>query len=85
MTTLRLHVGQCPLCRQGRLFLFRSVENGQVYAHCEECEQGYRSPDELQYECGFPTLADDGAADWASEDDVGSSVWAGYKVQTATF
>jgi uncharacterized protein (DUF983 family) len=75
------HIGQCPQCRQGRLFLFRNVETGDIYGHCEECEQGYLSPDDLEAEQGgFLTLLDDADAEWATQEEVARSVWANYKL-----
>lgn len=79
--SLSYHIGQCPSCRQGRLFLFRNLTTGDVYGHCEECEQGYLTPDELEAKGGgFLTLVDDADAEWATEEEVGRSVWANYKL-----
>lgn len=75
--TIRYHIGQCPLCRQGRLFLFRNSATGGVYGHCEECEHGFLSPDDLEAgQGGFLTLLDDDEADWATREDIRRSVWA---------
>ncbi len=76
MTTY--HVGNCPACRNGRLFLFRETDTGDVYGHCEECEQGFRSPDEIDANSGFPTLLNPSDAQWATAEDIGRSVWANY-------
>ncbi len=74
----RFHIGQCPMCRQGRLLLFRSLATGDVYGHCEECEQGYLKPDDLNLKGGFLTTLDDSDAEWATAEEVGRSVWANY-------
>lgn len=54
---MQFHAGNCPSCRNGRLFLFRESETGDVYGHCEECEQGYRSPEEIEGKSGFLTYS----------------------------
>jgi len=73
------HVGRCPLCAQGRIILFRRVDSGDVYGHCEECEQGYLSPDELTARGGHLTLLDDADAEPATREDVERSVWANWQ------
>lgn len=79
----KYHVGNCPSCRNGRLFLFHEVDTGDVYGHCEECEQGFRSPDEVETNSGFLTLLNESDADWATEAEIGRSVWANYKIFSA--
>jgi hypothetical protein len=75
------HIGKCPLCAQGRLLLFRNSETGDIYGHCEECEQGYLTPEELEAAGGgFLTTLSDDAAEWASAEEIGRSVWANYRV-----
>ena len=71
----RYHVGNCPTCCNGRLFLFREAATGAVYGHCEECEQGFRTPDDIERETGFLTLLDDCDAEWATEDEIAGSIW----------
>lgn len=72
------HVGTCPCCRNGRLFLFREADTGDVYGHCEECEQGFRSPQEIEANGGFLTLLNPSDADWATDAEISRSVWANY-------
>jgi hypothetical protein len=76
----RYHLGNCPSCRSGRLFLFCEADTGDVYGHCEECEHGYRSPVEIEERGGFLTLLNDSEADWATENEISRSVWANYDV-----
>lgn len=77
----RFHIGICPLCRQGRLMLFRNTASDDVYGHCEECEQGYLSPDELEGRTGgVLTLQSDEEAEWATAEEVRRSVWANYRI-----
>ncbi|CDN58477.1 Hypothetical protein RG1141_PB01290 (plasmid) [Neorhizobium galegae bv. officinalis bv. officinalis str. HAMBI 1141] len=77
---MQFHAGKCPNCHNGRLFLFREIETGDVYGHCEECEQGYRSPDDIESNIGFLTLLDDSDAEWATEVEISRSVWANYRI-----
>ncbi|WP_439618329.1 hypothetical protein [Shinella sp.] len=81
MTTY--HVGNCRKCRNGRLFLFCEADSGDVYGHCEECEQGFRSPDEIDASSGFLTLLNPSEAEWATAEEIGRSVWANYRLFTA--
>jgi hypothetical protein len=76
----RYHAGNCPFCRQGRLFLFRNLATDGVYAHCEECEWGYVTPSDIEVKSGFLTLPDDDDADYATIDEISRSVWASYTV-----
>jgi uncharacterized protein (DUF983 family) len=80
---MEYYAGSCPSCHNGRLFLFRESETGDVYGHCEECEQGYRTPAEIESNCGFLTLLHDADADWATEDEISRSVWANYQIFSA--
>lgn len=77
---MQFHAGHCPSCHNGRLFLFRESDTGDVYGHCEECEHGYRSPAEIESNSGFLTLLNDSDAEWATEDEISRSVWANYQI-----
>ena len=74
----RYHAGNCPFCRQGRLFLFRNGTTEDIYAHCEECEWGYLTPQEVEQTSGFLTLLEDFEADYATLEEISRSVWANY-------
>ena len=63
---MQFHAGNCPSCQNGRLF--------------EECEQGYRSPEEVESKSGFLTLLNDSDAEWATEDEISRSVWANHQI-----
>jgi hypothetical protein len=67
----------CPVCRhQGRLIITRDDTHQSLYLHCDECEQGWRNPDEAHlpeksfltlaetYDTSFPTAAEIDAAGW---------------------
>ena len=51
---------QCPRCRQGRLFIIEDVTHHRLYLHCEECEMGYKRPEDADIPGGgFLTLDED--------------------------
>ena len=72
------HVGQCPSCRQGWLILQRNLSSEDIYAHCEECEQGFITPgdlvltvlDKYDYETENPT-----------REEISRTVWANFIVK----
>ena len=76
----RYYAGNCPSCRQGRLFLFRNLATEDIYAHCEECEWGYITPGDIEAKSSFLTLLDDDDAEYATIDEISRSVWANYTV-----
>lgn len=75
-------VGTCPFCdHQGRLFLQMDLSRHTVYAHCEECEQGYRHPQDLtSHNGGFLTLLEDGESREPTAEEVARSEWAAHLV-----
>jgi len=76
------HAGQCPLCRQGLLYLVRNLADNTVYAHCGECEQGFDTPADIEDKTGYLTLDQDFEAEMATEEDAKRSVWANYALHT---
>ncbi|WP_411034589.1 hypothetical protein [Shinella sp. BYT-45] len=71
------HVGTCPLCNQGRLFLQKNLNASVIYAHCEECEHGYRSPGDIGFpDRGFLTLTEDYDTDDPTREEISRSEWA---------
>lgn len=68
----------CPLCKQGRLFVFKNLSNGKLYLHCEECEQGYYNPNELNKENAFLTLTENFEATEATAEDIKEFKWDRY-------
>ncbi|POR54262.1 hypothetical protein [Bosea psychrotolerans] len=75
----RLHhwVGTCPLCRQGRLILLRNDSSLAIYAHCEECEQGYQDPANIDTARSFLTLDHDYETSDPSLTEIARSQWHG--------
>jgi hypothetical protein len=71
-------VGTCPQCdHQGRLYLQKDLTSLTLYAHCEECESGFRKPDDLEPpHRGFLTLLEDYETENPTMEEVSRSVWA---------
>ena len=68
----------CPNCDgQGRLFICREKESGDLYLHCEECEWGFRDPRRCaDASDGF--LAIDGESDIATLSEIETAGWSCY-------
>jgi hypothetical protein len=49
----------CPFCNQGRLFIYKNLNQNKLYLHCEECERGYKNLDNVSSETSFLTLLED--------------------------
>lgn len=73
----------CHHCEQGRLFLFLDTTNNRIYLHCEECEWGWKDPENLNPEAGFLTLDEDFDAIPAKIDDIVRLGWKKYAIETA--
>lgn len=72
----------CPLCNQGRLFIFKNIDSAKLYLHCEECERGYYNPFDVNVENSFPTLEEDFQAVQATLDDLVKFHWDKLKINT---
>lgn len=70
--------GTCPLCRQGRLILQRNDSSRAIYAHCEECEQGFDQPADAAASKGFLTLSLDYDSSNPDLTEIMRSPWAGH-------
>lgn len=76
---------ECPACHQGRLFVFKDITNNRLYLHCEECEMGWLTPDEVDENAsGFLTLLDDFDAIEATSDDLKNFKWDKYHFDNIT-
>lgn len=73
----------CPFCSQGRLFIFKKTETGELYLHCEECERGYNDVQNLDIAHSFLTLMEDFDAESADEEDIKSAGWENLKLNLA--
>lgn len=38
-------VGYCPVCGQGRQFVMRDEQTGQLFVCCEDCEAEWSTPE----------------------------------------
>ncbi|GKX52731.1 hypothetical protein [Budvicia aquatica] len=70
----------CPNCNQGRLFVFDDITNKRLYLHCEECEMGWISPDDVDRNINkFLTLLEDFEAVEATYNQIRNYGWNKYK------
>jgi hypothetical protein len=65
----------CPLCSQGRLFVYKNLNRNVLYLHCEECERGYYDPLKLDVDNSFLTLTEDFEAVKANFEDIRKANW----------
>ncbi len=69
----------CAFCNQGRLFLVKNVTANALYLHCEECEWGWRDPEQVgDLTACFLTLDEDFDAEMASWKDIEDAGWQQY-------
>lgn len=70
----------CPVCDgQGRLRIFRDVTHDAPYLHCEECESGFRDPEEASDpNASFLTLDEDFDYDVAGLEAIERYGWSRY-------
>jgi hypothetical protein len=38
------YIGECVICRQGRLEILKEKETGKLFIYCEECEAEWETP-----------------------------------------
>ncbi|NUP11265.1 MAG: hypothetical protein HOW73_34905 [Polyangiaceae bacterium] len=67
----------CPKCNQGRLILMKNLSSNTFHVHCEECETGYRTPEDVAKNRGFLTLEEEFEAEPVKEPDTVIASWAG--------
>jgi hypothetical protein len=74
---MRYWLKTCPTCGQGRLFIMRMNDAGNLYLHCEECESTWTDParadDPMQGELGI-----DFDSEYASEQEIQGGGWRPY-------
>jgi hypothetical protein len=72
---------ECPRCGLGgggRLFLFEDVTNHRLYLHCDECEWGWASPEDVRRtQTGFLTLTETFESHPASREMIEEYGWSG--------
>jgi hypothetical protein len=79
------YVGTCPQCdNQGRLCPQKDMTRQMIYAHCEECECGFRKPEDvMQPHRAFLTLLEEYETVNPTEDEISQSSWAPHVVKHA--
>lgn len=69
----------CPFCHQGRLFVYKNITGNNLYLHCEECERGWLTPEDiLEKGKGFLTILEEFDAVEASSSDIKNYGWNKY-------
>lgn len=70
----------CPHCdNQGRLLIQRNVDECALYLHCEECEWGWKRPeDATDVAKGFLTLLVDFESENPTLEEIETAGWGGY-------
>lgn len=63
----------CPVCNQGRLFLYRNLNDNSLYLHCEECERGFKDLNNVDKNSSFLTITEDFEAVEATFADIVSA------------
>jgi len=72
---------QCVFCGQGRLMIMKDLAQNELYLHCEECEWGWRDPEEAGGREGmFLTLSEPFDARPASIEEIRAADWTKYVV-----
>ncbi len=70
----------CPRCDgQGRLVVSLNITANELYLHCDECEAGWRDPEDLTYpQAMFSTLDEAFEARDATLADIVQHGWQKY-------
>jgi len=80
---IRFWFKTCPRCKQGRLFIEKRKNDGQLFLHCEECELGWRVPSEVgAMDKSFLAIGTD--SEYASKEDIETADWGGVAKEVAT-
>ena len=66
----------CSVCEQGRLFVEKLLDTGELFIYCEECEHSCRTPDEINLGIYFDTQ--DRKIEPASREDIERHGWFRY-------
>ena len=74
---------ECPICRQGRLFVEVHSEMGKLFLECEECSNAWNSPEQASArESAFLSIEID--SHFASAEEIEKGGWSKYKFQQAS-
>lgn len=67
-------VGDCPICRQGQLFVTREIQTGRLYVSCEDCESEWDTP-EASSSPNAATRDHYGRSEYVSIDELSEHPW----------
>lgn len=74
---------ECPVCKQGRLFITEDITNQRLYLHCEECEMAWLKPEDLTVNnTGFLAINPDFETQLPSLDIIQKFGWTKYNLKT---
>ncbi|HSI84961.1 MAG: hypothetical protein ACAI35_18415 [Candidatus Methylacidiphilales bacterium] len=75
----------CPLCDEGKLYIYRNKTEDVPYLNCEECEWGWYDPREVDVRgTGFLTLAENFDAEVANINFIQAKGWNVYNLKNST-
>jgi hypothetical protein len=66
----------CPVCEQGRLFVMKIRDTGELFLLCEECESAWLTPEEIDVKTHFDFKGK--GIDRAGHEDIECSGWLRY-------
>ncbi len=78
--TMKYWYTTCINCNgQGRLFITKDVTANRLYLNCEECEWGWRDPEQVDNpEAKFLTLNESFEAEDATSEEIDRHGWGMY-------
>ncbi len=69
----------CPVCDQGRLFVMKRQDDGNLFLLCEECESAWNMPEEIDDKS--KNFSIDGISfTYANETDIERTGWIRYSM-----
>lgn len=71
----------CPACEQGRLFVEKTLDTGELFLLCEECEYAWRTPDEINLNTHFDFQ--NRKIESATREDIERHGWLRYSLTQA--
>ncbi|MGV3654112.1 MAG: hypothetical protein ACO1N5_07815 [Noviherbaspirillum sp.] len=66
----------CPVCEQGRLFVTKIQDTGELFLLCEECESAWLTPEEIDVKKHFDFQGM--SIHRAGREDIEHSEWIRY-------
>jgi hypothetical protein len=68
----------CPACEQGRLFITKIRDTGELFLLCEECESAWLTPEEVDVKVHFDFQGK--CIDRAGLEDIERAGWSRYRL-----